>query len=121
MAGFAVRVGAVPIFAIGLSLALSSCAGGGSGSSDPQALGSVSLSWDAPTTDENGDPLVDLIGYNVYMGSTPGTYTDVFELDDDTAVEISDLIPGTYYFVVTAIDASGNESTQSNEVSAVVQ
>ncbi len=78
------------------------------------APGSVSLIWDANSE-------TDLAGYNIYKGTTAGgPYTKVStSLGTGTSYSDSTLTNGTtYYYVVTAIDASNNESTYSAEVSA---
>lgn len=62
----------------------------------------------------------DLAGYNVYRSTTSGDYGDAIA----TGVTSSDytdteLTNGTeYFYVVTAVDTSGNESAESNEASA---
>ncbi len=99
------------------SFFLSGCGAGGSssGSSGGSSGKSVTISWDAPGTNEDGTPLTDLVGYNVYYGPSPGNYTQTIDIGNYTTVSI-DLPSGTYYFVVTAYDTSGNESSYSNEV-----
>jgi hypothetical protein len=84
----------------------------GSGTSSSH---SASLSW-------TGSNSV-VIGYNVYRGGiSGGPYTRLtgnpVAVTDylDTAVQAN----ATYYYVVTAIDASNDESAFSNEVAAVV-
>lgn len=78
------------------------------------------LIWDAPTTNEDGTLLTDLAGYKVYWSSTSGNYNS----DDSVGVSaptqtatISLQESQTWYFVVTALDDSGNESEYSDEVS----
>ena len=89
----------------------------------PVTPGSASLSWDAPTLNEDGSALKDLAGYKVYMSNkTPvtasnSTMTDVGLKNLHT---VSKLAPGTYYFVVTAYNASGIESAPSNEGSKTI-
>jgi hypothetical protein len=81
----------------------------------------VELSWQE-ATDCDGAPVA---GYNLYRSETPGgTYTRVNTAlftgttYDDTSAESGT----TYYYVVTSVDADGDESVQSQEVSgAVVQ
>ncbi len=76
---------------------------------------SVTLSWTASTST--------VVGYNVYRGSTSGgPYTLVTGSPvAGTSYTDSTVLAGqTYFYVVTAVDASGNESVYSNEVSAVV-
>jgi hypothetical protein len=83
--------------------------------------GTVSLGWDAPTTNEDGTPLTDLAGYTVYYGTSSGVYTQLEDAGTATTYDVTNLTAGTtYYFVVTARDYSGNESTFSTEESTTV-
>ena len=77
---------------------------------------SLMLSWNSPTTNEDGSPLNDLAGYKLYYGSQPGQYTRVVTVGDFMQAEISDLNSGTWYLAVTAYDMYGNESSFSNEI-----
>jgi PKD repeat protein len=78
----------------------------------------VQLAWTAPTTDVDGTSLTDLGGYRVYYGQTSGNLTQNVNVGNQTAYLLSGLIGGqVYYFVATAYDTSGNQSTFSNEVS----
>lgn len=83
--------------------------GGGDGSS-------LMLSWNAPTTNEDGSALEDLAGYRLHYGTAPGQYSQVINVGYFTTAEIGDLAPGTYYISVTAYDIYGNESDYSNEI-----
>lgn len=77
--------------------------------------GNVTVSWDP-----NSEP--DLGGYKIYYGTESGTYDKVVNVGSITSQKIENLTDGqTYYFVVTAYDASGNESSFSAEVNIVVQ
>ena len=73
------------------------CAPDGSGSGVPTHPGdtySVTLEWDAPTTDAVGRPLEDLFGYNLYYWETEsaaGSET-MIELGAETGVTV----PGLY-------------------------
>lgn len=82
---------------------------------------SVSLAWDPPTTDAAGRPLDDLAGYRLYFGTrsplSQARDTSV-ELSSMTSFTLEDLPPGTYFFAISAVDDSGNESELSNEVRA---
>lgn len=81
----------------------------------PPASHSVRLSWGASTTN--------VAGYRVYRSEvsggsfTPlnGTLLTVLTYDDATVS-----LGTTYYYVVTAVDSSGNESVHSNQVTAVI-
>jgi hypothetical protein len=82
--------------------------------------GSATLSWNAPTTNTDGTPLTDLVGYKVYMGTSSGNYTTVVNIGNVTTYVVNNLAPGTYYFVVTAYDSSNIESSFSNEASKTI-
>ena len=72
--------------------------------------GGADLQWDA-----NTEP--DLAEYGIYRStSSGGPYVNV-DNDDATTYADGGLVNGsTYYYVVTALDNSGNESTYSNEI-----
>jgi hypothetical protein len=79
---------------------------------------SVTLAWDAPTTNADGSVLEDLAGYRVYYGTISGNYSTNIDVGMDTTAQI--ILPNngsTYYFATTAYDTSGNESGFSNEMS----
>jgi hypothetical protein len=83
-------------------------------SSPIQAAPSVTLAWDS-----SPDPTV--VGYNIYSGVASGTYTNRVDVGNATTGNISNLVEGTtYFFAVTAYDASGLESDFSNELSFTV-
>src|ERR1700722_7435587 len=74
------------------------------------ATQSVSLAWN-PDTDAS------LVGYNVNYGTSSGSYTQTLNAGSTT---VSSLAAGqTYYFVVTARNASSQNSLASNQVSSV--
>jgi hypothetical protein len=104
-----------------LLLTISGC-GGGVGDSGTNTPGnSAILTWEAPTTNSDGTILTDLDGYKVYYGTSPGTYGTPLNVGNVTTYTIGNLSSGTtYYFAVTAIDISGNESDYSNEVSKTI-
>jgi hypothetical protein len=82
----------------------------------------LSLTWDAPTTNTDGsslNPATDLSLYKIYYGTASLAYTTVVNVTNPGTTTISqtlNLSPGTYYFAVTTVDASGQESSYSNEV-----
>jgi fibronectin type 3 domain-containing protein len=72
----------------------------------------VELDW-------NDNVEEDLDHYIVYYGTYSGVYPNSLAVYSSSAV-ISNLLNGTeYFFVVTAVDSSGNESLYSSEVSAI--
>lgn len=80
---------------------------------------SVTLEWNAPTEDAQGDSLDDLDGYRIhYRDSSPanGPGATVVEVDDVTRATVDGVPAGAWRFGVTARDVSGNESALSNEV-----
>ena len=65
-------------------------------------------------------------GYRVYYGTASGTYNQSLgagiSAGSATSYTITGLPTGrVYYFSVTSVDGSGNESGFSNEASKVVQ
>jgi hypothetical protein len=87
------------------------------------STGSVTLSWTAPTENEDGSTLDDLSGYRIYWGTTPGNYANSLTIDSPglTTYVIDNLAPGTYEFVATSINAAGIESVYSNAATKTVQ
>jgi hypothetical protein len=75
----------------------------------------VTLNWVASLTPN--------VTYNVYRaGSSGGQYTKLAgtAMNTVTYTDTSVAAGQTYYYVTTAVDGSGNESTKSNEAPAVV-
>lgn len=79
----------------------------------PGIAGDVSLAWDP-------SPSQGIVGYKVYFGNASGIYDGFKTTPNQTTYTVTDLAAGTYYFAVSALDAAGNESGYSNEVSAAV-
>jgi len=76
--------------------------------------GSATVRWQAGT-----DP--DLNGYRIYYGTANRSYGLPINVGNVTSYTIDNLEEGkTYYFSVTAVDSSGNESGYSQEVSKAV-
>ena len=82
--------------------------------------GAFIVSWNA-----NTEP--DLAGYKVYFGSQPSNYSFSQYIGKSTYWTLTEehvghpLVGGeVYYMAVTALDSAGNESSPSEEVSAVV-
>lgn len=86
-----------------------------SGTGTSATAHTVGLSWTASTSI--------VAGYNVYRGTqTGGPYQKVnASLQSLLGFTDSAVSSGqTYFYVVTAVDASGNESVNSNEASAAI-
>jgi hypothetical protein len=84
--------------------------------------GVATLAWTPPTTNQDGSTLDDLSGYKVYIGTSPGVYSRTVEITNPgvSTYVVENLLPGTYYFAVTAFDAAGNESSYSNEAAKTI-
>ena len=80
------------------------------------------VTWVAPTTNDDGTPLTDLAGFRVKAGLVCGTPDVVVDNIPATATQgiMTGLPSGTYFFWVTAFDVSGNESADSQCVSALI-
>jgi hypothetical protein len=80
----------------------------------PQSY-SVSLSWDASTSQ--------VVGYNVYRSTkSGGQYSRINPtLESGTVYTDTSVVGGqTYYYVTTAVNASGVESSYSKQVQAAI-
>jgi hypothetical protein len=84
--------------------------------------GSATLTWQPPTERTDGTALTNLAGYRIYYGNSPGNYPSTVNLTNPglTTYVIDNLASGTWYFVMTSIDATGLESTQTNPVSKTI-
>jgi len=86
------------------------------------ANGSITLSWTAPTQNEDGTALTNLAAYKFYYGTSSGIYPDQVRVNNPgiTSFVIENLPPATYYLVATAVNSSGTESRYSNEATKQV-
>ncbi len=69
--------------------------------------GTASLSWNS---------VADAQSYTLWYGVKPGTYNYAANVGNVTSYTVQSLGAGSYYFVVRATDAAGNNSGNSNEV-----
>ena len=85
-------------------------------------LGSVTLSWVAPTENTDGSPLLDLAGYKIYYGKESGVYNYEIRISNVgiTTYVVDNLVPDTYYFAATSYNSSGVESEYSGEAVKIV-
>ena len=86
------------------------------------ANGAATLSWTPPTRNTDGSALKNLAGYRVRWGPAPGNYTNSVTLTNPglASYVVTNLVSGTHYFVVTAVNSSGVESQFSNVASKTV-
>lgn len=82
----------------------------------------VSLSWEPPTENSDGSPLMDLRGYKIHYGSESGIYSDTIDLSNPglSMYVVQNLTAGQYYFAIAAYNSRGTESTLSPEMSTIV-
>jgi hypothetical protein len=75
----------------------------------------VTLAWDASPSS--------VVGYNVYRGAkTGGPYTKLTSSLDPGLTYLDDSVTSgaTYFYVITAVDGSSQESASSSEVMALI-
>jgi hypothetical protein len=84
---------------------------------------STTLSWTAPTQNEDGSALTDLAGYKLYWGNGSGGYDHSVTIDSPgiTTYVVENLSAGTYEFVATSFNEAGVESVHSNTATRVLQ
>jgi hypothetical protein len=78
--------------------------------------GSGTLNWTPVTQNTNGTVLMDLAGYRVYWGQTPGNMSQTVTLANPslTTYLVTNLSSGTWYFGVAAYASDGTQSAMSN-------
>jgi len=97
---------------------------GGSGGAGGTTRGTVTLTWNAPTARTDGtslNPATDITTYKLYYGTSSGNFTQHIDVTPNltapyTTTYTLTLASGTYYFTVTDVDTSGQESSDSQEV-----
>jgi hypothetical protein len=79
---------------------------------------SFTLSWTAPTQNEDGTALTDLAGYRIYYGTTTGQYSEEVALDSPgtSSHVIENLATGKYFLVMTSVNSGGMESKYTPEM-----
>ena len=84
--------------------------------------GSATLQWTDPSDFTDGAPLTDLAGYRLYYGTSPSGLSSVVQLPGASlsSYTITNLVPATWYFAVTAYTTTGAESPMSEIVSKIV-
>jgi hypothetical protein len=105
---------ALPAFTVNVAAASNSTA-----SNAPSA---VTLSWEAPTENADGSPLLDLQGYKLHIGSRSESYSDTIQVSNPglTTYVVQNLPAGQYYFAITAYNSAGQESIMSPEIATMV-
>ena len=87
-----------------------------------KATGTAQISWTPPTTTADGSTLLNLAGYYIYYGTSPGSLTQQIQVSNVgvTTYDVGNLSSGTWYFVVTAYTADGAQSAPSNVLSHTI-
>jgi hypothetical protein len=82
----------------------------------------VTVTWVPPDENTDGTPVAALSGYKIHFGKASKKYTETITVSNVglTRYVVENLKPGTYYFSVTAVTASGTESEFSKEASAKI-
>lgn len=85
--------------------------------------GTVTLGWQAPTSNTNGTALTDLAGYIINYGQSATSLTQSVNIGtaSTTSYTVGDLSAGTWYFALTAYTTDGLQSSLSSVVSMTVQ
>lgn len=80
---------------------------------EPESIvnNNITLTWDTSVSNTK-----DIAGYKIYYGTSQGNYTESIDVGNVTTYTFQDMPSGTWYFVITAYDASGNESNYSDVV-----
>lgn len=86
------------------------------------ALGSLTVSWVAPTTNEDGSVLTDLAGYKLFFGTSANNLNTMVRIDNPsiTTYVVENLGPNTYFFSATSFNSRGIEGDLSDTSSGVV-
>jgi len=82
----------------------------------------ASIDLQAPQTRVDGTSVGALAGYRIYYGKRASQLDRYVDVSDAalTSVQVSELTPGTWYFVATAYDADGIESPFSEIASRTI-
>jgi hypothetical protein len=85
--------------------------------------GRATLSWTAPTQNEDGTPLRDLAGYVIRYGPGPKSLACTAQVKDASATKhvIEQLAAGAWYFTVAAVNRQGVMSPAGAMVSKTIE
>jgi hypothetical protein len=88
------------------------------------ATGSLTISWNAPTTRMDGSPLSlsEIDGYCIFLGDSPSNLTMRVDLNEGsvTSHTLNNLPVGSYFVAVSVYDTDGQASEYSNTVEMTV-
>ncbi len=85
-------------------------------------VGSVTLRWQAPLTNEDGTPLTDLAGYVIRYGLVKSALDQSVQVNDSgaTSYTVGNLTAGKWFFTMTSVNSSGTESKPTGYVSKTI-
>ena len=86
------------------------------------AVGSATLAWQPPKTNVDGTPLQDLAGYVVRYGKSANNLDQSLRIGgaNITTCVVENLIEGTWYFSLAAVNSQGIESDPAGYVSKTI-
>ncbi|MBV6416846.1 MAG: hypothetical protein CMLOHMNK_01463 [Steroidobacteraceae bacterium] len=87
------------------------------------STGSATLTWTAPTQNEDGSALTNLAGYRILYGRSATSLDQTIDVANPglTTYVVDDLAQGTWYFAMRSYTSGGLESAPTNVVSKLVQ
>lgn len=85
-------------------------------------VGTATLSWVAPTLNDDGTPLQGLAGYVVFYGTNSAALDHSASINDPATLsyQIRNLPSGTWYFGVVSVTGAGVQSRLSTLVSKTI-
>lgn len=88
---------------------------------DP-VVGSATLAWQPPKTNVDGTPLYDLSGYVVRYGKSADNLDQSVRIvgGEITTCVVENLIEGTWYFTLAAVNSQGVESDPAGHISKTI-
>jgi hypothetical protein len=83
----------------------------------------ATISWQGPTQHEDGSPLMDLAGYEIRYGRQSGTYSHSVDVPSEgiATYVVNGLVPGNYYFAMTAYKSNRVDSALSPEMTIAIR
>lgn len=86
------------------------------------AAGNATLSWNPPTANADGSPLIDLTGYRIYYGRNQDNLTQLVVVNNPglTRYVVENLTPARWHFEITSVNSEGLESQRSPTASKTI-
>ena len=89
----------------------------------PAGIGTATLSWEPPRRNLDGSTISNLAGYWIFYGTSPTSLNLTIKIPDPyiTTYTVDKLRPGTYYFSIVAITATGVRGSASPTMSKTIR